>query len=379
MEGLQMSENEYQICARCIMDTSDPNISFDENGMCNHCRRYDQIISRHGSCGQTALTQRLNSLVKQIKMKRGRKEYDCIIGISGGVDSSYAAFIARQQGLRLLGVHVDTGWNSETSVSNIENLVKKLGIDLFTHVVDWDEMRDLQLSFFKSSVANCDIPQDHVIFAALYRIAIKKNIPYVITGSNYATESILPTAWGYDAMDSKHIVSIQKIFGTMKLRKYVLLTFLKRSRIDYLNRLHIITILNYVPYNRSDAIEILKKEIGWNDYGGKHRESRFTRFFQGYYLPKKFGYDKRRAHLSSMIVSGQITRDEALSKMQEKIDYEQVYGEDKEFVAKKLGLTSDTFDKIISLPEKTFLDYPSNYQLYQHLRKLKAIAQRWLS
>lgn len=376
---LSHKERKYKICTRCIMDTTDPEITFDESGYCNHCRGFFENVNNIMYEGKKG-DEKLKEIVSEVKATRRNKEYDCIIGLSGGIDSSYALVKTAELGLKPLAVHFDSGWNSELAVKNIENLVRKLDVDLYTFVIDWEEMRDLQLSFFYASVANADIPQDQAIFAALYKIAAEKNFSYVISGSNYATECILPVAWGYDALDAKHIKAIQRKFGTRKLQRYPLMSFFKRFiYYPYIKRIKSIPILNYVGYVKKDAMDILERDYAWKYYGGKHYESLFTRFFQGHYLPAKFGYDKRKAHLSSLIVSGQMTRAEALEEMKHNYYSKEMVKEDEIYVRKKLGITEEELERIMSLPNKTFKDYPSHYDSVQFLIKAANIMRKFKS
>ncbi|WP_418501872.1 N-acetyl sugar amidotransferase [Flagellimonas sp.] len=355
----------YQICNRCVMDTTDPEITFDKEGNCNHCNNAIEQSKSVWFPNEEG-EEKLKQIVQEIKTERRNKEYDCIIGLSGGVDSSYLAFKVIKLGLRPLVVHVDCGWNSEMAVKNVENIVKKLGLDLHTHVVDWQEMKDVQLAYFKANVANQDVPQDHAIFAALYSYAVKNNINYVFSGSNFATESILPKAWGYTALDYKSLKSIHKRLGSRKLKRFPHVTFFKRYiYFTFVRRMKIIKPLNLIPYDKEKAIEIMKNELGWQYYGGKHHESRFTKFFQAYYLPHKFGYDKRRAHLSSLIVSGQLSRNEALEEMKKEIYPNGSHIEDMEYVAKKLGISSAEFEQIIEMPNKSYNDYANNEKLFK--------------
>nr|WP_298996105.1 N-acetyl sugar amidotransferase [uncultured Allomuricauda sp.] len=356
---------KYQICKRCIMDTSDPEIVFDEHGICNHCTdalmraKTIWLPNKEGE-------KRLNTISEEIKNSQKGKEYDCIIGLSGGVDSSYLAYKVVELGLRPLVVHIDCGWNSEMAVKNVENIVKKLNLDLYTHVVDWQEMKDLQLAYFKANVANQDVPQDHAIFAALYSYAVKNNIKYVFSGGNFATESILPKSWGYNALDSKNLKSIHKRFGTRKLKKYPKVSFFRRYiYFPLIRKMVIVKPLNFMSYRKEEAMDIMKEKLDWQYYGGKHHESRFTKFFQAYYLPHKFGYDKRRAHLSSLIVSGQLTREEALKEIAEDIYPNDAHIEDMEYVAKKLGISLEEFRDIIAMPNKTHKDYPNVEGLFR--------------
>jgi len=314
----------------------------------------------------------LESIVAQIKTQGRNSDYDCIMGLSGGVDSSYVAYTAKRLGLRPLAVHFDSGWNSELAVSNIESIVKTLGIDLHTHVVDWEEMRDLQLAFFKASVANCDIPTDHAFPAILYREAAKHGIKYILSGSNYATEFILPSAWGYQSSDLRHLRDIHKRFGQRKLSDYPTIGFFAQYLwYPYIKGIKTIKPLNYLPYNKFSAKALISRELGWRDYGGKHYESVFTRFFQGYYLPVKFGFDKRRAHLSSLINAGQLLRTQALDELAEPTYDPELQENDKQFVAKKLGVSVSELEDIFLLPNKDYSDYASYSKLFDIGLKIK--------
>ncbi len=347
------------------MDTSDPDISFDEKGHCNHCNSALILAPKIWYPDEEG-ERILRANAEKIKKEEKKKEFDCIIGLSGGVDSSYLVYIAKVKlGLRPLVVHVDCGWNSELAVKNIENIIKSLDLELHTFVVNWEEMKDLQRSFFKASLPDQDIPQDHAIFSALYKFADKNNIKYAFNGINFATECILPVSWGYQAMDLKHIQSVHKHFGERELKDYPTVNFFQRYiYFNLIKNMKILSPLNYLNYMKNDAIEILKRETGWQYYGGKHHESRFTKFFQSYYLPYKFNFDKRRAHLSSLIVSGQITRDKALEEIKE--DSCSGYGikDDMEYVAKKLDWTPEEFRDIINLPPNSHRNFATNEYLF---------------
>ena len=368
-----MTNRPYQICTRCVMDTSDPDIAFDDQGLCNHCRGYDHMVRDIvARADRGERKQELDAIVERIKESGRGGDYDCIMGLSGGVDSSYVAYTAKRLGLRPLAVHFDSGWNSELAVNNIENIVKKLGIDLHTHVVDWEEMRDLQLAFFKASVANCDIPTDHAFPAVLYREAARHGIKYILSGSNYATEFILPAAWGYQSGDARHLRDIHRRFGRKRLRAYPSLGFFMQFMwYPYVRGIKTVKLLNYLPYNKAEAKRTIIGELDWRDYGGKHYESVFTRFFQGYYLPVKFGYDKRRAHLASLINAGQMSRDEALEELSRPTYDPQMQADDKEFVAKKLGVSTTELEQIFRLPNKDYTDYASNAKLMELGLKVK--------
>lgn len=360
------------------MDTTDVQIEFNADGVCNHCVDFEtlqkpQILK--GNDGKLAL----DAFVTQIKAQGKGKAYDCIIGLSGGVDSSYVAHRVIELGLRPLAVHVDTGWNSELAVSNIEKIVNALKIDLFTTVIDWDEMRDLQLAFLRSGVANCDVPQDHAFVAVLFNLAAKKGIRWIISGHNLQTESILPESWGYLSIDSKHLTSIHSQFGTRPLKTFPTYSLFKYTFWwPYVRRIKILKMLNFEDYRKDEAKQFLIDRFDWRDYGGKHYESRFTKFFQSYYLPTKFGYDKRRAHFASLVVSGQMSRELALEELKLPPFDPDDARQDKLFVAKKLGVSETDFDAILARPCKTYLDFPSNAERIEKLLLVKSKIIGWL-
>jgi len=372
----------YQRCVRTVMDTTDPGIWFDEHGVSSHALRFDAEMAdelRRAQAGERL--GELQDLVAEIKRAGAGKPYDCIVGVSGGVDSSYVALQAVKLGLRPLAVHFDSGWNSELAVDNIHNLVTRLGIDLYTHVVDWREMRDLQLSFFKASVANADTPTDHAFSWVAYTQAEKYGIRYILSGSNYATESILPESWGYDAGDAKHLKAIQQRFGAVKLKTYPAMGLVKRKLwYPYVRRIQTVPLLNYMPYLYAEAKQAITDELGWRDYGGKHYESVFTRYFQGYYLPEKFGYDKRLAHFSSLILSEQLTREEALERLATSDYPDELRRQDHEFIAKKLGVSVADFEAICRRPPVDFSEYPnaqaSTGRLFAFTAKVGAVLRK---
>lgn len=357
------------------MDTSDEEIVFDEKGHCNHCNEYFQLAPNYLFEGDIA-KQKLEQLVQEIKNKGGNKKYDCIIGVSGGVDSTYVAYLAKKMGLRPLTVHFDNGWNSELAVKNIENIITKLKFDFHTYVVDWEEFKDLQISFLKASVANVEIPTDHAFLAAIYKLCQQYGIKYILSGSNFATEAILPKSWGYNAKDIKHLNGIHDLFGKVPFKTYPRLGFYKEFFYTYVLRIKMVRFLNYVPYVKKEAMKTIESELGWKYYGGKHYESIFTRFFQSYILPKKFNIDKRRAHLSTLICSGQISRELALEEMKQDTYPADKMREDKEYVIKKLGFTETEFEDIMNSPPKKYSEYPNNekmlafvYKIYRFLKK----------
>ncbi len=366
---------EYQICTRCIMDTTDPDIDFDNDGICNHCRKYDKREKNElykGSSGQ----KKLNILVDEIKKQGKGKAYDCIIGLSGGIDSAMVAYTVKKMGLRPLAIHLDNGWDTELSVKNIENIVKKLDIDLHTYVVDWEEFRDLQLSFLKASVANSEIPTDHAIVAILFRTAVKEGVKYIISGGNIVTEAIMPASWGYDPKDWKHIKGLHKIFGKIKPKTFPHLNIFDWFYYIFVKGVTFIPILNYIDYNKESVIRLLEKELGWKYYGGKHYESIYTRFFQAHILPTKFNIDKRRAHLSTLVCSGQLTRGQALEEMKQELYSPDKLKDDEEYIIKKFGLKEGEFKEIMASPIKSYKDYPNDHFLFNKLDFIARFAKK---
>ncbi len=362
----------YRVCTRCVMDTTDPDIEFDARGVCNHCHRYDELAKNRLLPGDEA-RRRLDSLVAVIRKRGRRKPYDCIIGVSGGVDSTYVAYIVKNLGLRPLAVHLDNGWDSELAVDNIKKTLEALGIDLYTLVIDWEEFRDLQLAFLKASTPDGEIPTDHAILAILYQIAAEQGLRYVLLGTNVATEAVLPLKWGYGYFDWKYISAVQSRFGAGKTRSYPHFGLLKLAYYAVARRIRLVQILNYLYYDKSAAMGMIEKELGWRYYGGKHYESIYTRFFQAYILPRKFDIDKRKAHSSNLVWSGQWTREQALESMSRE-DYGQAMAdEDRTYVIKKLGIDDARFEEIMELPRKTFLHYPNRYSFFRLARKAKKL------
>ena len=349
--------SNYRICTKSVMDTiADPDISFDEDGVCNYYYDYQAKVPQRLFHDDPAQIERI---VEEIRKKGRGKDYDCLIGISGGVDSTYVAYLVKSFGLRPLAMHFDNGWNSELAIKNIENTLRKLNIDLFTHVIDWEEFKSLQLAFLHASTPDGEIPTDHAIFALLFGIANKHNIKYIINGNNFSTEFVMPQTWSYGHIDWKYIRYINSRFGTRSLPTYPNITLSKYLYYFSIKRIRILSILNYLPYDKMAAMDLLKKELDWKYYGGKHYESIYTRFYQGFILPRKFGIDKRKAHLSTLIFSGQITREQALEELAKPVYPEGMLEEDKTFVLKKLDLSQEAFDSIMKAPTKTYRDYPN--------------------
>lgn len=361
--------NQYRICTRCVMDTTDPEVVFDAQGVCTHCHEYEQR-ARQELVDPSERSARLEQLVKQIKKDGQGKEYDCILGVSGGADSSYVAYVTRSLGLRPLAVHFDNGWNSELAVDNIKTLLCKLNIDLFTYVVDWDEFCDLQKSFLKASVPNAEIPTDHAINAVLWDAAHKYGLRYIINGSNVETEGIMPLAWTYTALDYYHIRAIHRRFGSQPLNTFPRLGLFKFLYYVFVRRIRFVNLLNYISYEKSKAIQVLETECGWRSYPQKHYESVWTRFYQGVYLVEKFGFDKRRPHLSTLVNAGQITRAEALRQLSSETYSPELITRDRDFVLKKFSLTEDDYKNFMKAPVKTHLDFPALSFIYLRSSKL---------
>jgi N-acetyl sugar amidotransferase len=360
-----INQRLYQICSNCIMDTSDSAISFDDRGRCDYCCNYYENILPNwhpNEHGQKILTK----IVDKIKKEGKGRVHNCIIGMSGGVDSSYVTYLAKTKlGLRPLIVHVDAGWNSQEAVNNIEKLVDGLGLDLHTEVIDWSEMKDLQLAFFKANVPHLDTPQDHAFFASLYNFAAKHSFKYLLTGANYSTECVRePLEWHYHASDLSQIKDIHHRFGKIPLKTFPMADIFKyKIYYRYLKGVQVVKPLDYGPYFKDKSMQELTDRFGWQKYTHKHYESRFTRFYEGYWLPKKFGYDKRRAHFSSLILTKQMTREDALTEIS-KLPYDiQEAEKDFEYVAKKLDISVNELQQIMAADNKTYKDYKNRMLL----------------
>lgn len=366
-----------RVCTFCVMDESNPAIVFDTAGQCNCCRDAIARMPHEWHRGAEGAA-RLEALAVRLKAAGQGRRYDAMIGLSGGIDSAYLAHVAvRRLGLRVLAVHVDGGWNSEPATRNIESLVRALDLDLHTHVVEWQEMRDLQVAFLRASVLNQDIPQDHAFFSTLYRTAVRFGIGDFLSGVNFSSEGVSPPGWGYPSMDGKHARAIHQRFGTTELRAYPfmgLFEFLWLTRVR--RQLTVHRPLNDLDYDKEVAREKLTRDYGWRDYGGKHSESRFTKFYQDIYLPRKFGFDKRRLHLSSLIVSGQVTRDAALAELATPIVAPDQARRDIKFVAKKLGLDAAELAALIDGPGVSHLEYPNQHAMFTRLGALNALLRR---
>lgn len=368
-----MTEVKYQICTRCVMDTSDPGITFNQLGECNLCTEFLSKRAKHNYHGEKS-DEAFQRLIKEMKAAGKGKEYDCVVGLSGGVDSSYAAYLCKKNGLRVLAVHVDNGWNSEEAVINIKNIAQKLSIDYESYVLDWEQFRDLQLSFLKASVPEAETPTDVALLGAVHQVALRYGVKYIISGGNFATEGILPKFWHYNAKDIKYLKTIQNKFGAKSIKGFPLFSFLNEMYYKLVRKMKIIYILNYVPYSKDKAMDLLKNELDWRYYGGKHYESLYTGFIQSYYLFKKFGIDYRRATFASQICTGELKRGDAL-KMLSTLPYiEEKAQREKEYISKKLNISKENLEDLINLPPKWYTDYPNDEKrlnfIYDVYRKL---------
>jgi len=348
------------------MDTTDSKIFFDEKGVCDHCNTYYNDILPKWHTDERG-EKELWKIINKIKQEGKGKDFDCIMGMSGGIDSSYLLYeMVEKFGLRPLVFHVDAGWNSQIAVNNIERLIDGLGLDLYTEVINWEEIKDLQLAFFKSGVPHIDVPQDHAFFATMYKFASKHKIKTILTGGNYSTECVRnPLEWMYYQSDSIQLRDIYKKHGTGKLKNYPVSNILwHKIYLPYVKGIKLIRPLDFVPYHKDEAMQLLVDKFGYQKYPQKHFESRFTMFYESYWLPKRFGYDTRKVQYSSLILTGQMTRDEALEKLKYPAYNEETIHQDFEFVANKLGISVEELQSYMEAPKKTYKDYKSQENIY---------------
>ena len=357
-----------QICSRCVLDTSAPHITFDEYGVCNYCHHYDRVAQRHLTKGP----QELDTITATIKTKRQGHKYDALLGVSGGVDSSYVAYLAKHLKLRLLLVHLDNGWDDPIATENVRKLLDYTGYDLYDYKADQDEFHDLQIAYLKASVVDCEAPTDHAIHALLHWVAERFRIPYRLSGSNVVTETVIVQGWSYNYKDLRNLTSIHERFGTVPLRTYPMLSFKRWWYLTYIRGIQHVKPLNYLRYNRADAIQEMHAAFGYEPYGAKHHESRYTRFYQRYILPVKFGIDKRRMHLSNLICSGQHSRADALKHLQEPhYPSEEARQHEKQLILDQLGLSEQEFDTFMATPPKSHMDYATNASVTKWLRRVQ--------
>ena len=359
-------ERKYQICTNCVMDTTDSKIIFDKNGVCDHCNTFHNDILPFWHTDEKG-NKVLQEIIDKIKKEGEGKDFDCLMGMSGGIDSSYLLYVMKEKfGLRPLVFHVDAGWNSQIAVNNIERLVDGLELDLYTEVINWEEIKDLQLAFFKSGVPHIDVPQDHSFFATMYKFASKHKIKYILTGGNYSTECVRnPLEWMYYQSDSIQLRDIYKKHGTGKLKDYPVTNILwHKVYLPYIKGIKLIRPLDYIPYNKDEAMQLLVDKFGYQKYPQKHFESRFTRFYEAFWLPSKFGFDTRKVQYSSLILTGQMTREEAIQNLTKPAYDEVTIKQDFEYIATKLGITIKELQTYLDAPNKTYKDYKSQENIY---------------
>ncbi len=365
--------SQYTECKKCVLNTNDAlDITFDENGICNYCHSYDLAVKKLGS--YETRKKWLSDKVAEMKYQNKIKTYDCILGVSGGVDSTYLAYWCKQNNLRPLIVHFDNGWNSELAVKNIENICSILGFQLHTYVINWEEFKELQLAYLKAGVIDIEVLTDHAIYTTLVKISKKYNIKYILSGYNLATEAIMPKGWVYDKLDWENIKDIYKKHGSnTSIRTFPHISFWEKLYNYWFLKIEIVQVLNYINYIKTDAKELITKELNWNDYSGKHYESIFTKFYQSYILPVKFGVDKRKAHFSTLICSGQMTKEEALKNLSLPLYDTKTIKEEKEYVLKKLGMNEKYFDELMTLKPKDHSEFKTEKNLWNKYFKLISI------
>lgn len=358
---------DYQICANCVMDTSDSQITFDEHGVCDHCRGFKEHVEPNwhpDATGEAMFAKQ----VEKIKEDGKGRDFDCILGMSGGLDSSFLLHKAvKDFGLRPLVFHVDGGWNTDIAVSNIQALIDGLGLDLYTEVINWNEMRDFQLAFFKAGVPHLDIPQDHAFVATLYDFADKHKIKYILNGGNISTECVRnPLEWLYYGTDMRQLNDIRRQFGTVPMRTYPFSSVLRHKfYLRYVRGVQVVKPLDWLPYTKELARTTLSELYGWKPYPQKHFESRFTRFYEGYWLPERFGYDTRRVQFSSLILTGQMKREDALAELSRPAYDPETIEHEFDYIARKLGITSEELRGYFTSPKKTYADYKNQRWMFE--------------
>jgi N-acetyl sugar amidotransferase len=352
---LSKDDPNYRQCSVTVMDNiADPEIQFDQEGVSNYVHDYYKHFDENIPADPK---QQLEEVIDKIKKEGKNKPYDCLTGISGGVDSSYLIYKAKEWGLRPLIVHFDNGWNTEISVRNINNIINKTGFELYTLVVNWEEFRDLQLSYIKAGVVDLEVPTDHAIYATWFKLAKKFKLKYVLSGNNYITESIMPNDWIFNKADAVNLMNIRQKFGQIKLKTYPIVKPLQQVLNNYMLDIKVVKPLNMIPYNKTEAKETLRSEFGWADYGGKHYESFYTKFYQAYILPQKFKIDKRKPHLSNLILAKQIDKAEAIKELQMPLYNENELRADTEYFIKKMGITEAFFKEYLTAPRVNHLEY----------------------
>jgi N-acetyl sugar amidotransferase len=359
-------ERKHQVCISCVMDTSDPKIVFDDKGVCDNCYSFHEVIKPVWTPDYRGRDY-LNHEFDKVKRNGKGRDFDCIIGLSGGLDSSYLLHrVVTEFGVRPLVFHVDAGWNTEIAVSNIKNLVEKLNLDLYVDVIDWDDMKDFQLALFKSGTPHLDLAQDHAFFATMYNYARKYNVKYILNGGNHSTECIRnPLDWLYYGTDMSFLNDIKSQFCTRPLHNYPWSSiYYHKIYLRYIKRIKVLKPLNFMEYDKKIAIKTLSDEYGWKSYPQKHFESRFTRFYESYWMPKRFGYDTRRVQFSSLIVTGQMTREEALDHLSN-LPYTASYEKsESEYIANKLEISLQKLEAYLTMDKKWYFDYKNEKRIF---------------
>lgn len=364
---------EVTICKRCAMDSTIPGVTFDERGYCSECEKYFSKL-KHAPFYEGNGETKLKELIKEIKVKGEKNKYDCIVGLSGGIDSSYVLHLVVKNGLRPLVVHLDNGWNAEISENNIKKMVKKLGVEMKSFVVDWNEFKELQKSFLYASTPHCEHPTDHAILGLIYKLAAENNVEYIISGSNVNTEGIGVSVGSIGQRDWKYIKGVHKKYSEKKLKNYAHFTMMNMMYYKVFKKQKTINILDYIDYKKDEVMDFLNKEYGWEYYGGKHYESVYTRFFQAYILPVKFGIDKRKAHFSSLIMSGQMSRVDALEALKDNPYPNDMFQNDKKVFLEKMEMSEDEFEKIMNMKGNKFEDFDS----YEKSAVIKFVKKTYL-
>ena len=350
------------VCSRCILDDTVPDIKFDADGVCNYCKIHDDMEKNH-PLGEEGV-RNFDEMISRIKHDGLKKRYDCIVGVSGGRDSTYTLYLAVKNGLRPLAVHFDNGWNSDIAVSNIKNATESLGVDLHTHVARWEEFKDLQKSFLKASVSDAEVPTDYVILSVLYDMARKTGVKYILNGHSFRTEGVAPIGWTY--MDGRYIRSVHRVYGNQRLKSFPIMGMGGLIFNTLVKGIRVINLPEFVEYEHETVNRIIEEETGWKYYGGHHHESIYTEFFQSYYLPVKFNIDKRKLELSALVRSGQITREDALDEVSQPYPFSK---EKINYTVNKLGMTKEEFDAVMSAEPRSFKDYPTYFRTIQRLRR----------
>lgn len=370
-----MNARPYQICSKTVMDTSDPTITFDQNGISNHYWDFHNVVKPNWHNGPEGRA-RLKQMVETLKKTAKGRDFDCIMGLSGGADSSYMLHVmVTEFGLRPLVFHVDGGWNSEIAVNNINGLVEKLGLDLYTEVINWEEMRDFQLAMFKSGLPGIDIPQDLAFIGVLYKFAQKYGIKWILNGGNISTECVqTPLTYHYYGTDLVFVRDILRQYGSVPMSTYPFISvFYHKFWLRYFRGVKVFKPLNFMPYIKKAAMAEMEQIYGWKPYPQKHFESRFTRFYEGYWLPTRFGYDMRRRELSSLILTGQMTREEALSQLEQPPLESATVEQEFNYIATKLGISAEQLRRYHQMPKKFYWDYRNQRRLFEWGEKVLSV------